>query len=450
MSINRREFLTTVGSSLAATSVLADEAKVKPVAAAVGSENLADWSAVRAQFNLAPQWLHFSQFFFVSHPRPVREAIERYRRALDANPFETVEVGMGFATSTPGVAKTDSLPMRVRHAVAEYIGGQPEDIALTDSTTLGLALIYNGLTLKAGDEILTTTHDHMVHHESIRFACERSSATWRKVPLYDDPRTVSVDETADRLRRALQPHTRIVGLTWVHSCTGVKLPIQTLSKVIAEANRNRAPAERVLLVLDAVHGFGNQDMDLTELGCDFAAAGTHKWIFAPRGTGIIWAPKQNWGLLRPTVPSFSSPDLSAAWKDEHPPAGPTQASWVTPGGFKAYEHQWAMTEAFEFHRRIGRKRIADRIAALNTACKDGLAQIPRVKVLTPREPALSAGIICFEVEGRTPASVVQKLRERNVIASTSPYKITHARLAPSIVNNEREVEAAVMAVAAIA
>src|SRR5205823_13554689 len=76
--------------------------------------------------------------------------------------------------------------------------------------------------------------------------------------------------------------------------------------------------------------------------------------------------------------------------------------------------------------------------------------LPILKVLTPRDAALSAGIICFEVQGRTPEETVQRLLERKVIASTSPYKVTHARLAPSLVNDERQVEAAVRAVREIA
>ena len=71
-------------------------------------------------------------------------------------------------------------------------------------------------------------------------------------------------------------------------------------------------------------------------------------------------------------------------------------------------------------------------------------------MLTPRDPALSAGIICFEVQGRTPDEVVSRLLERKVIASTSPYKLSRARLAPSLVNDEREVDAAVRAVREIA
>jgi selenocysteine lyase/cysteine desulfurase len=253
----------------------------------------------------------------------------------------------------------------------------------------------------------------------------------------------------ERLRRAIGPRTRVVGLTWVHSSTGVKLPIRMLAEVVAAANRNRTEQDRVLLVLDAVLGFGNQDEAVAQLGCDFVAAGTHKWIFAPRGTGVMWAPEKNWGLLRPTIPSFYSDEPFKAWESEQPPRIPTRASWISPGGFKAFEHQWAMADAFDFHRRIGRKRIAGRIAALNSLCKDGLARIPKLKLLTPRDPALSAGIICFDVEGQTPDETVQRLLRHKVIASSSPYKISHARLAPSLVNDEGQVDAALQAVRAI-
>jgi len=448
MTLNRRDFVATVGLSFLGGS--ASHSAPPKKAVPPSAESYSDWSAVRAQFELAPDWLHFSQFYIVSHPRPVRESIEHYRRMLDANPFTTVEHGMGFEAFTAQQAQEDTLPSRVQRAAADYIGGHPDEVALTDSTTQGLALIYNGLKLKPGDEILTTTHDHYVHHEAIRLAAERNGVSWRRIPLYDAPAAASGEQMVERLRHAIGPRTRVVGLTWVHSSTGVKLPVRALSRVVADVNRTREEHDRVLLVLDGVHGFGNQEEAVAELGCDFVAAGTHKWIFAPRGTGIIWAPDKNWGLLRPTIPSFYSPEPFAAWEDERPPKIPTRASWISPGGFKAYEHQWAMADAFEFHRRIGRKRIAERIASLNTLCKDGLARIPRVKLLTPRDSALSAGIICFDVEGQTPNETVRKLLERKVIASTSPYKVSHARLAPSLVNDEREVEAALHAVRDVA
>lgn len=431
MSVTRRGFLTA--STWAALAGAAAAREVAEPAAA-----FSDWSWVRNQFDVTRDYLHLSQFFLVSHPRPVREAVERFRAALDANPFLTVE----HALSNKG---DDSPPFRARRAAADYVGGSPDEIALVENTTTGLALIYNGLPLKPGDEVLTTTHDHFVHHESIRLATQKLGATWRRVPLYAKAPDTSVEEVSANLRKAISAKTRAVGLTWVHSSTGVKLPIRALADVVAEANRKRDPKKRVLLVVDGVHGFGNQDASPAELGCDYFAAGTHKWIFAPRGTGIVWARAENWAHLRPTVPSFSSRAAMMAWMNDSEPAT-TAADSFSPGGFKAYEHQWAMPEAFAFHQAIGRKRVADRVAALSTQCKEGLAAMPHVTLHTPRAVELSAGIDCFEVAGMDVHTVVSKLLEKKVIASSSPYKLSYARLAPSLLNDEQQVEQALRAV----
>jgi isopenicillin-N epimerase len=439
MPVSRRQFLTNASWAFFAAAAYGRNTSAQAEAAS-SLDAFSDWDWVRSQFNLNPEYLHFSQFFIVSHPRPVREAIERLRHAMDENPFLAVEHGLG------GPAPDNQL-LRAQQAAANYMGAKPDEIALVDSTTEGLALIYNGMPLKRGDEILTTTHDHYVHHEAIRLATQKLGASQRRVALYARADAVTVDEVVTNLRRAIGRKTRVVGLTWVHSSTGVKLPIRQLAAVVSEANAKRGEKDRILLVVDGVHGFGSQDESPVDMGCDFFVAGTHKWIFAPRGTGIIWGRRDQWARIRPTVPAFHGLAVKA-WMEGKDP-GPTQASFVSPGGFKAYEHQWAMPEAFAFHQSIGRKRIADRIAALNTQCKEGLAGIPLVKLHTPHSPELSAGIICFEIAGVAPDEAVRKLLEKKVIASRSPYKVSYARLAPSLVNDEEQVEHALRAVRAL-
>ena len=440
MSMSRRQLLASTAWSAVAGAAAAHRSLAQAEVSRT-ADDFADWAWVRGQFDLTPEYLHFSQYFIVSHPRPVREAIERLRRAIDSNPFLIVEHGL-FGT------RDRNMQWPAQRAAADYIGGRPEDIALVDSTTEGLALIYHGLSLKPGDEILATTHDHYVHHESIRLAAQKLGATWRRVPLYDRADAVTVDEVTANLRQAIAPNTRVIGLTWVHSGTGVKLPVRKLAAVISEANIKRAENDRILLVVDGVHGFGNQDETPVDMECDFFVAGTHKWIFAPRGTGIVWGRADAWTRIRPTVPSMSSDDAYEGWVENKDP-GPTQARLVSPGGFKAFEHQWAMPEAFAFHQSIGRKRIADRVAALSTQCKEGLARMSHVKLHTPRAPELSAGINCFEVAGVAPETAVHKLLEEKVIASASPYKTSYVRLAPSLVNDEQQVDQALRAVYAL-
>lgn len=391
------------------------------------------WQRVRAEFQLAPDRVHMASFFLVSHPRPVRDAIERHRRGLDDDPYNYIE---------DNVARLET---EVRRSAADYVGGSPDALAMTDSTTMGLGVVYGGLVLRPGQEILTTTHDHIVTYLALEHRAARGDATIRKISLYDDPARASADEIATRLERALKPATRIVAVTWVHSGTGVKLPVRAMADVIARANAKRADADRILLCVDGVHGFGNQDVAVSELGCDFFVAGCHKWIFGPRGTGLVWGSPEGWRATRPTIPS-----MDPLWRGAEPQ--PPPASLMTPGGFHSFEHRWALPAAFEFHRELGRAAVAARIAELNDRCKQALAAIRGVKVMTPASRELSAGIVCFDVAGKNPRDVVAALRKRGIVASVTPpfYEPMYVRYAPSLLTLEADIDRAVAALAEVA
>ena len=433
MALTRRSFLSAP-TALAATSLLPSGFMAALAAQAQPAPDLSTWEGVRSQFVLDPAYLHFASFFIASHPAPVRAAIEGYRKAIDVNPFHVIEHGL-FAGDESNV------PLQVQTEIADYLGGRAQDVCLTSNTTTSLALVYQGLPLQPGDEVLCTTHDHFSHHESIRLANERTGATMRMIPLFTEAATATTESLIDALLVGIGPKTRVVGLTWVHSSSGIRLPIREISAAL----RARAGAP-LLLVVDGVHGIGSTDETIATMGCDYFCAGTHKWMFAPRGTGLIWANADNWARLRPLIPSFSDLDQYTAWEQQATPASPNNANRMSPGGFLAYEHQWATAAAFRMHKQMGRARVAARIRSLNDQCKAGLAENPKVKIHTPKSGDLSAGLVSFEVDGIKPADVVKQLLAKHIIASTSPYAITYARLAPSLVNTPEEVDRAVRAV----
>lgn len=435
MSVTRREFLLSASWATAGASFPSLAATANGTIPAFQPD---DWLSVRNQFALSKKHINFASFFIVSHPKPVREAIERFRQQLDEDPYLTVNNGM-FGSDT------ENMQRPVREAAAAYLGGKPEEVCLTSNTTTGLALVYHGLPLHAGDDVLTTAHDHYAHHEAIRLATNRVAASMRKVALFDHHEDISTDQIIERLRMAIKENTRVVGVTWVHSSSGLRLPIRGIADAIAGINRKRPEKNRVLLVVDGVHGLGAVDETVAEMGADFFVAGTHKWLFAPRGTGLIWAKAENWAHLTPIIPTFSGQEPYDAWIRNEPPKGPTKADWVTPGGFFAYEHQWAMPAAFHFHQQIGRKRIAERIQALNGRIKQGLAEIRGITVYTPKDPKLSAGIVSFTVQGKKNEEVIKHLLERDILASISPYGTAYLRLAAGIMNTPEEVESALKA-----
>jgi selenocysteine lyase/cysteine desulfurase len=441
MTLDRRRLIAslTTGLALSATSAVPRKLFAAPPSAAPPPplrrpDGTVDWNAVRAMFPLAKDKLHFSSFLFVSHPAPVAAAIDGFRRKLDADPTWIEDVAFE--------PNAEEHPFQeVKKALAGYVGGLPEELCITSNTTSALAMFYQGLRIRSDQEVVTTEHDHYSHHESIRLASERSGAAVRRVSLYDEGANARADEIVARLSRAITPKTRAVGVTWVHSSTGVKLPIVAIAEAVAKANSGRSGADRCLLIVDGVHGFGNQDVDVARLGCDFFAAGAHKWLFAPRGTGFLWGRKDLWPEIRPTIPTFDPDGLDAyvAWM-QGKTLSTTRAANVSPGGFLAYEHVLAMPAAIDLHRAIGRDRIAARVRELNGAFREGAAKLPNVTLHTPRDPELSAGISCFEVAGLKPKDVVRRLAAKNIRTTTSPYRVTYARVAAGVMNFPEEID----------
>jgi selenocysteine lyase/cysteine desulfurase len=379
-----------------------------------------DWEDVRALFPLDPKLVHTAAFVLAAHPKPVRDAIDRHRRGLDADTQAYWH--------EQGTAEDD-----LRTAAAGYLGGFPGQVALTDSTTMGLGILYSGLRVRPDQDVLTSTHDFSAHHAALAQLSLRTGAPVRRVALYDDPRAATEADIVARLKAAIAPNTRVVAVTWVHSSTGVRLPIPAIAAMLAEVNTGRGADDRALLCVDGVHGFGAVDIPAAELGCDFLSTGTHKWLFGPRGTGLLWG--RAWEAVDPVIPSFSG--------EQSPGAR------FTPGGFHSFEHRWAVREAFELHRRIGRGRIADRIAVQATQLKKGLATIPSIRLVTPDNPAASAGIVCCEVDGMGAANAVVALRAAGVVASVTPYEQQYLRFGPSIVTTPPQMDKVVDAVRAL-
>jgi selenocysteine lyase/cysteine desulfurase len=350
----------------------------------------------KPQAGLDPAYRHFDAFLFAAHDKPVRDAIERHRRGLDA----------GAATYLH--EHQPELERAVAEAAAKHLGVEPRELAFTDSTTMGLGLVYSGL-LEPGDEVLTTEHDHYATHEALRL----SGAQVRRVALYDDPAQATADEMLSRLQAAITPRTKVVALTWVHSSTGVRIPVEQL---------DIAPT----LVVDGVHGLAATQP--RKVG-DVFVAGTHKWLGGPRGTGLIWT--EDWSAIEGTIPSFDPGD----------DPGPR----FTPGGWHSFEHRWALNEAFD----AWPQDAPERIATLATRLKDGLAELGHVRLITPRDPAVSAGIVCFEVDGMDAPTVVSRLKERRILASATPYAVEYARLGTSLHVDAADVDAAVGSVKAL-
>ncbi|WP_406402395.1 aminotransferase class V-fold PLP-dependent enzyme [Streptomyces uncialis] len=390
-----------------------------------------DWDAVRAQFRLEPGWVHLAMYHLASHPRVVREAVAHLSRQIDANPL-----------AAPGGLSLPDGPTgwpRVLASLADYLGARPEQLAMTASTTIGLGVVYNGVRTRPGQEFVLSTDDHPSHVLAAQLAAEKRGAKVRLCSWFRDSAQATADEIIRTVREQIRPETRVLGVTWVQSGTGVRMPVRRIAEVVREANQGRAEADRCLLVVDGVHGLAAVDQDGARLGADILVAGTHKWLFGPRGTGLVWVSPQVLDQLRPTFATFIFSGGAAP---------------LSPGGYLAFEHAFALPAAVAFHQRLGRARVADRITRLSTRAKHGLAGIPGVTVHTPADPEMSAGITCFSVRGHSAGQVISRAAEKRIRLSSLPV-LPHdstpwPRIGTAIVNSPRDIDTALTAIADIA
>ena len=415
---NRRDFLKQAGILAAALPLGASLPNIANASTAAASLPRNKWAQLQQLFDQDPAWLHFSNFLITTHPRPVREAIEMHRAALDKNPGLAMDWDHGV---------TEKREEAVRVLAGQYVQADARQIALTGSTTEGLAMIYGGVQVRADQEILTTAHEHYATHTILELRTQRDGTKVRKIRLFKDPYRISKDEILTSIDRAIRPETRVLGMCWVHSGSGVKLPLAEIGALVDKHNRGRSEADRIIYVVDGVHGFGVEDLSFPAMNCDFFIAGTHKWMFGPRGTGIVVSRTPEVKYVTPIIPTFS--------EAEH------FSTTMTPGGYHAFEHRWALTEAFKLHLQLGKADVQARIHELNSYLKKRLLQRPQIELVTPLSPEFSAGFTFFRVTGKNSDKIAAHLMANKVVADAVERDVGPViRTAPGLLNDEAQID----------
>ena len=185
----------------------------------------------------------------------------------------------------PYFERTMALQARQREAYAVLLGATAADVALTTSTSEGVAKVVAGLGLGEGDEILTSDAEHPGVLGPLLAARERLGVTIRAVALA---------EIAD----AVGPRTRLIACSHVGWVTGDVAPSFA------------AVPDDVPVLLDGAQGVGAIDVDVAALGCAFYAGSGQKWLCGPVGTGMLY--------------------VAPAWRDRLEPIAPTYMAYADP------------------------------------------------------------------------------------------------------------------------
>ncbi len=188
-------------------------------------------------------------------------------------------------------------PSRMRRAateVAGYLGCEGTDLGFVDNATSGVNAVLQSLALRPGDEVLVTDHSYGAVARAARHFAERAGARVVTAPV-PYPR-FDAGRLLDSVSSRLTSRTRLALLDHVSSESALVMPLAELAAVC----RGRG----VPVLADGAHAPGAIPVDITSLGVDWYAANLHKWAWAPRSCGVLWAARDRQEGLHPVVISW--------------------------------------------------------------------------------------------------------------------------------------------------
>jgi isopenicillin-N epimerase len=248
--------------------------------------------------HLLDRWLLDPAISYLNHgtvgapPRAVLDVQQQIRDEMERQPSRFLLREVYPLAGTPR-----SKPTRLREAaadVAAFLGANGDDLVFVDNATAGVNVVLRSLTFAPGDEILLHDHAYPTTGWLAEFVARRAHATVRTVavpyPAFDRR------ELVRRFAAAITLNTKLAVVDHVTSESALLFPVAE----IAEVCRKRG----VAVLIDGAHAPGQLPVDIDALGADYYAGNLHKWAFAPRSCGILWAKRELQAPLHPPILSW--------------------------------------------------------------------------------------------------------------------------------------------------
>ena len=270
----------------------------------------------------------------------------------------------------------------LRAAYARLVGAPEEEIALTTSTSEGLAKVISGLGLAPGDEILTADDEHPGLIGPLMAAREQGVTI----------RTAKLTELADHVTEC----TTLVACSHVSWMTG-------------EYADPRVYERGVPVVLDGAQGVGAVPVDVKALGCAAYAASGQKWLCGADGTGFLYLEPGFGGRVRALGPGYMAFEKTDLGLESPLRAGARRHNTSA----LARETVALSLAAFETLEAAGWTHVHERGAGLAQQLADRLAE--RGITVAPRSPTT---LVSFEYPEPEAARV--RLSEHGVLLRDLP------------------------------
>ena len=281
----------------------------------------------------------------------------------------------------------------VRALAGSLINATADEIAITQNATMGMSMVANGLELSAGDEVVSTNQEHAGGISGWRLRAKRHGVVVKEVAL-EGPLDSGPDGIVKAFAAAITPRTKVVMFSHITSGLGVLMPAKELCALARERG--------ALAIIDGAQAVGQIPVDVKALGADAYVASPHKWLMAPKGTGILY-------ISRDVQDRVWSTLASSHW-DDHA-SGAFRFMQYGTGSVPVSD---GLVAALRFVQKIGVERIARWDRMLTMRLRDRLERIPAARLSSPSDRRLASAITTFRVDGMTAKALQDALWARKI------------------------------------
>ena len=407
---NRRKFLSSVGKgfgmmalSSSAVAALFEklQAKTREIEHLSPEQAAADedfWATVQQSFSVTRGIVNLNNGGVSPSPRMVTEAFVRYTwQQEDATAYTMWQL-------------LEPQSETIRTGLAEIFGCDTEEIAITRNASESLEILLMGMDFKPGDEILTTTQDYPRMLTTLRQREMREGLKLNLIKVPVAPK--DANDLAAPFERAITPRTKLILVSHQINLTGQIMPVRKVCEM--------ARAKGIETIVDGAHSFAQFDFKRDDLQCDYFGTSLHKWLYAPKGTGMLYVRKEKipkiWALM-------ASEDKNKNDIRKFEEIGTHSAAM-----------RLAIGEAILFHNAISPKRKEARLRYLSRYWMNKLKDIPKVGFNTSFDDNQSCAIANFKIEGLDPVQIGSYLMAKHRIFTTPIIhdEFTGIRITPNV------------------
>jgi selenocysteine lyase/cysteine desulfurase len=375
---------------------------LSPADAAVNEEY---WSSISKAFAVGRGTSNLNSGWTSPSPRMVTEAFFRYKQQEDATAYTMWQM-------------LEPQAETIRAGLAKLFGCDPDEIAITRNASESLQILLFGIDLRSGDEVIATTQDYPRMLAALRQRELREGPILRpvKIPLAPS----NTDEIVAAVESAITPKTKVILISHMINITGQIMPVRKICDI--------ARARGIETIVDGAHSFAQLDFKRDDLGCDYFGSSLHKWLYAPKGAGLLYVRKDKIQDVWPLMVSVE--------KGRH------DIRKFEEVGTHSSATRLSIGEALLFHEAIGPKRKEERLRYLSSYWMNRLGPLPGVSFNSPLDPNQFCAIANFQIADSDPVKITRILMEKHKIIATPIVhdEFSGVRITPNIFTSLGELD----------